>query len=167
MKTNFLFAGCFDSDGKVLLIHKPFQRKGYVSAKMCLPGGKLPKGLLFDEEWKRFLFAKKIAEQTGFTHFEKDGKSVPIETDLQLSPVTVDCCKKYPIAIVGIVRDEAKSSVGALDIAAFHDFSDFMTRVYLREVSSVQEHLILRVFASKENPNKYDQEKAKKQLKEC
>lgn len=164
----FLFAGCFDSNGRVLLIHRLSLKRGkYISVRMYLPGGKLSEGLFPDNEWKRFLLAKKIVRQTGFTHFEKDGKIVPIETDLQLAPVTIGCCKKYPVVIVGVVGGETVSPVGVLDMAAFYNLGDFMRHVYLKEVSTVQKYLILGIFASKENPNKYERKEAKRHLKKC
>ena len=162
MKTSFLYAGCFDSNGRVLLLS--LKRGKCISVRMYLPGGKLSEGLSPDKEWKRFFLARKIARQTGFTRFEKEGKSVPIETDLQLVPVTIGYCKKYPVVIVGVVSDKIMSSVGALDMATFYSFGDF---IKLKEVSSVQKSLILGIFASKENPNKYERKEAKRHLRKC
>ncbi|MCK9393689.1 MAG: hypothetical protein WCX30_01570 [Candidatus Paceibacterota bacterium] len=160
----FLFAGCFDKRGRILLVIK---KKEEISG-IYLPGGKVSKGDLSpgNETWRRSFLAKRIKNQTGYVGVLKNGKPIPIIENVQPIPATYNvniCNQEYSAIIVGIVNGKTKEGLPA-SAAIFYGFKDFMHCVKAGFISPMQELLILRIFVSRDNPNKNNRKLAAVEL---
>lgn len=161
--SRFLFAGCFDerSGGVLLIVDSD-------TTMLSLPGGiVLPEYIAKakNETWRRDFIAQKLKDQVGLTHFIKNGKRVPIATGVQAIPATYNvdteaCAKEYSAIIVGDVQYRYLSN----PFAAFYSFDTFMTGVHQDRVTPEQERLILRIFASRDYPDRNESKNAGREL---
>jgi hypothetical protein len=155
----FLYAGYFDEfDGGVLL-----RRVGLIYR---LPGGEVKKSDIVgkDETYRRKFIAKTTKRQTGITYFVKNDESIPIETGIQPTPAVYsvnrnDC--EHSVVIVGDVDYN-----GYPGKAAFYHYWEFMDSVQAGRISVEQELLILRIFASRDYPNRCESRRAGESLRE-
>lgn len=159
----FLYGACFDElDGNILLLIAKN------SGMLNLPGGRVPSEFLEkakDERWRRDFLASKLSEQIGLDYAIKNGGAVPLIESIQPIPATYNvdtegCKQRHSVIIIGDVNYNYVRN----PLAAFYDYRQFIENVKEGRVTREQELLILRVFASRDYPNRGESRRAGQEL---
>lgn len=120
-----------------------------------------------NELWVRDLSASIMKEQTGIDSFIKNGESIPIKTGVQRMPAiySITICRETPSS--KIIEDQSAFILGRVDysslttpFAYFIKLRLFKELVKAGRISLSQQFLMLRMFASRDNPDRIEAEKA-------
>lgn len=154
-----LSVGAFSDDGKLLLV------RGDRSARM--PGG-IPtfRSLFFNNEIRIGHFVSQIMEeQTGITKFFlKNGKLAVIAFGVQDMPATYSVYDGTEVHQAIILGEVDSSSLSDDREVGFYSLSAILDFIRMKYASPEQEFLILRVLASRDNPNEIERKKAGRAL---
>lgn len=157
-----------DADG-ILVIVSP---KGPVR----LPRKRITDGHVLrfgNETWLRDSVASIMKEQTGIGSFIKDGKNIPIATGVQRMPAiySIASCRETSSSI--IIKEEFAFILGKVDYASlknpfvfFIKLNSFKEFVKKGKINLSQQFSMLRMLASRDNPDRIEAEKAGLLLRE-
>jgi len=126
-----------------------------------------------NEVWLASLTDSIMRQQTGITEFIKNGESRSIMTGVQRMPATysVTNCRETSSSI--IIEEESAIILGRVDysslknpFAFFIKLSCFKELVKNGKINLAQQFLILRILASRDDPDRIEAERAGRLLDE-
>lgn len=154
----YLYGVYLDEEGGGILL----VRRGLI---MHLPGGRIMKKSLPNETYRRDFIARTTKNQTGLTHIIKNGERMSIKEAIQPMPATYNVNRGDAEHSAIIVGNTEYGSLRTLS-AFFYSLERFMELVQRGQISKEQELLILRAFASRDNPDGAERKRAGKKLRE-
>jgi hypothetical protein len=164
-----LYAGAYDVHGGGILV---VQSK---NGRLRLVGGRIALAYIRrkgSELYKRSFISSKIREKTGLIHLIKNDEPVLIQSHVQPLPATYDVVRCYEAPKMTTICEYSAVIIGEVDYSSlkkpqvfFIDFRFLREQVLKGNISLIQEILMLRIMASRENPNRFEARRAGKELK--